>query len=163
MVAENPTWGAPRIHGQLLKRVSISRKCAAMGSASPERSRSHEAMADVPQESSRGNGCDGLLYNPNAHVWFLYCFFVIGHDRSKILHFNSDAKSQCSLDCAAIRRRVGLQTAAPILAVRPRLNVWSRCGFGGGTSEASPPVRPFTVLGRTVLPNARLEVSKRLA
>jgi putative transposase len=45
-------------------------------------------MADVPQESSRGNGCDGLLYNPNAHVWFLYCFFVIGHDRSKILHFN---------------------------------------------------------------------------
>jgi hypothetical protein len=26
MVAENPTWGAPRIHGELLKLVSISRK-----------------------------------------------------------------------------------------------------------------------------------------
>ena len=26
MAAENPTWGAPRIHGELLKRVSISRK-----------------------------------------------------------------------------------------------------------------------------------------
>ena len=57
-----------------------------MGSASPERPRSREAMADVPQESSRGNCCDGLLHSPDAHV--RYSFFVIGHDRRKILHFN---------------------------------------------------------------------------
>jgi len=43
-----------------------------------------EAMADVPQESSRGNCCHGLLYSPTLRFGVLYCFFVIGHDRRKI-------------------------------------------------------------------------------
>ncbi len=53
MIAQNPTWGAPRIHGELvnlgfdLSERSVSR----WGSAISERSRSLEAMADVPQES----------------------------------------------------------------------------------------------------------------
>ena len=71
MVAENPSWGAPRIHGELRKLgFELSEKeCLAMDPASPERSRSREAMADVSQESSRSNCCDGLLYSPNAHIW----------------------------------------------------------------------------------------------
>ena len=48
---------------------SLRKECLAMGSARPERSRSREAMADVPQESSRRHCCDGLLYRLNAHVW----------------------------------------------------------------------------------------------
>src|ERR1700730_4730037 len=48
---------------------SLRKECLAMGSARPERSRSRETMADVPQESSRRHCCDGLLYRPNAHVW----------------------------------------------------------------------------------------------
>src|SRR6516225_7722927 len=49
MVAENPTWGAPRIHGELLKLgFEVSEECLAMDPASPERSRSRQAMAGVP-------------------------------------------------------------------------------------------------------------------
>ena len=59
-----------------------------MDPASPERSRSFEAMADVPQKPSRSHCGHGLLHRSNAHVGVLYCFFVIGHDRRKILHFN---------------------------------------------------------------------------
>ena len=59
-----------------------------MGSAISERARSLEAMADVPQESSRGHCCNGFLYRPNAHLWCSVLLFVIGHDRRKILHFN---------------------------------------------------------------------------
>jgi putative transposase len=59
-----------------------------MDPASPERSRSRETMADVPQESSRGNCCHGLLYRPNAQVWCSLLLFCHRHDRRKILHFN---------------------------------------------------------------------------
>ena len=88
MVAENPTWGAPRIHGELLKlgfdlsERSVSRWVR----RAPRDPDPAKRWLDVPQESSRGNCCDGLLHSPDAHV--RYSFFVIGHDRRKILHFN---------------------------------------------------------------------------
>ena len=59
-----------------------------MDAASPEQARPGEAMADVPQKPSRGHCCDGLFHRHNATFGVLYCFFVIGHDRRKILHFN---------------------------------------------------------------------------
>ena len=64
-----------------------------MGSARSEKARSCKAMADVPQESSRGNCCHGTsLQSQRSGLVFLYCFFVIGHDRRKILHFNATQK-----------------------------------------------------------------------
>ena len=70
MVSENPTWGAPRLHGELVKlgfdlsERSVSRWIR----RAPERSRFREAMADVPQKPSRGHCGDGFLHRPNAHV-----------------------------------------------------------------------------------------------
>src|SRR5260370_1884015 len=71
MVAENPTWGAPRIHGELLKlgfdlsQRSVSRWIL----PSPEKPGPDEAMAAVPQQPSRVYCCDGLFHRPNAHFW----------------------------------------------------------------------------------------------
>jgi putative transposase len=59
-----------------------------MDAASPERCRSRQAMADVPQKPSRGHCGDGLFTVPTLTFGVLYCFFVIVHDRRKILHFN---------------------------------------------------------------------------
>src|SRR5207302_6720239 len=67
---------------------------------------------------------------PTLTFGFLYCFFVIGHDRRKILHFHVVTKSPCSLGCSAVARSMGLHRAAQILAVRPRRKVWSGGGFG---------------------------------
>jgi len=53
MAAENPTWGAPRIHGELLKLgFDVSEDCLTMASASAENSWSRPALAHLPQESS---------------------------------------------------------------------------------------------------------------
>jgi hypothetical protein len=60
---------------------------------------------------------------PTLTFGVLYCFFLIGHDRRKILHFQCYAKSQCSLGCTATARSVGLQTATQILAIRSRRKV----------------------------------------
>jgi transposase InsO family protein len=90
MVAENPTWGAPRIHGELLKlgfdlsERSVSRWIRrAPRDADPVKQwlaflRNHrEAIAAMD-----------FFTVPTLTFSVLYCFFVIGHDRRKILHCN---------------------------------------------------------------------------
>jgi len=90
MVAENPTWGAPRIHGELLKlgfdlsERSVSRWiCRAPRNPDPLKrwltflSNHREAIAAMD-----------FFTVPTLTFDVLYCFFVIGHDRRKILHFN---------------------------------------------------------------------------
>jgi putative transposase len=90
MVAENPTWGAPRIHGELLK----------LGFDLSERSVSRWVRR-VPRDPDPAKRWLTFLRNhreaiaamdfftvPTLTLGVLYCFFVIGHDRRKILHFN---------------------------------------------------------------------------
>ena len=90
MVAENPTWGAPRIHGELLK----------LGFELSERSVSRW-IRRAPRDPDPVKRWLTFLRNhreaiaaidfftvPTLTFGVLYCFFVIGHDRRKILHFN---------------------------------------------------------------------------
>jgi len=90
MAAENPTWGAPRIHGELLKlgfdlsEPTVSRWLRhAQRTPDPARRwltflRNHrEAIAAMD-----------FFTVPTLTFGLLYCFFVIGHDRRKILRCN---------------------------------------------------------------------------
>jgi putative transposase len=100
-VAENPTWGAPRIHGELLM----------LGFEVSERTISRW-MKRVPREPQPAERWRAFLKNhreaiaamdfftvPTITFGVLYCFFVISHDRRRILHFNVTSRS--------IRRAVG--------------------------------------------------------
>src|SRR6202049_3886688 len=90
MVAENPTWGAPRIHGELLM----------LGFDLSERTISRW-MKRAPRDPDPAKPWLAFLRNhreaiaamdfftvPTLRFGVLYCFFVIGHERRKILHFN---------------------------------------------------------------------------
>jgi transposase InsO family protein len=90
MVAENPTWGAPRIHGELRM----------LGFDVSERTVSRW-MKQSPRDPDRGKRWLAFLRNhreaiaamdfftvPTVTFRVLYCFFVIDHDRRRILHFN---------------------------------------------------------------------------
>jgi putative transposase len=90
MAAENPTWGAPRIHGELLM----------LGFDVSERTISRW-MKRVPRNPEPAKRWLLLLHNhreaiaamdfftvPTVRFSLLYCFFVISHDRRCILHFN---------------------------------------------------------------------------
>jgi transposase InsO family protein len=90
MVAENPTWGAPRIHGELLM----------LGFDVSERTISRW-MRRAPRDPEPAKRWLAFLKNhreaiaamdfftvPTLRFHLLYCFFVISHDRRRILHFN---------------------------------------------------------------------------
>ena len=90
MVAENPTWGAPRIHGELLMLgFDISERTISRG------------MKRAPRDPQPARRWLAFLRNhreaiaamdfftvPTITFGVLYCFFIIGHDRRCILHFN---------------------------------------------------------------------------
>jgi len=90
MVAENPTWGAPRIHGELLK--------LGFQVSEPTVSR---WLRRAPRSPDIGQRWLSFLRNhreaiaamdfftvPTLTFGVLYCFFVIGHDRRRILCLN---------------------------------------------------------------------------
>ena len=90
MVAENPTWGAPRIHGELLM----------LGFDVSERTISRW-MRRAPRDPEAANRWLAFLRNhreaiaamdfftvPTITFSVLYCFFVIDHGRRRVLHFN---------------------------------------------------------------------------
>jgi putative transposase len=90
MVAENLTWGAPRIHGELLM----------LGFDVSERTISRW-MRRAPRDPEPAKRWLAFLRNhreaiaamdfftvPTITFSALYCFFVIGHGRRRIFHFN---------------------------------------------------------------------------
>jgi putative transposase len=90
IVAENPTWGAPRIHGELLM----------LGYDLSERTISRW-MKRAPRDPDRAKRWLAFLRNhreaiaamdfftvPTITFGVLYCFFIISHDRRRILHVN---------------------------------------------------------------------------
>ena len=90
MVSENPTWGAPRIHGELLKlgfelsERSVSRWIR----RAPRNPDSVKRWLTFLRNHREAIAAMDFFTVPTLTFGVLYCFFVIGHDRRKILHFN---------------------------------------------------------------------------
>jgi putative transposase len=90
MAEENPTWGAPRIHGELLKlgfQVSertVSRYLAQVGR------RGDPAQRWMTFLKNRRDVIAAMDFFtvPTLTFRVLYCFFVIRHGRRVIPHFN---------------------------------------------------------------------------
>src|SRR6202521_1926805 len=90
IVAKNPTWGAPRIHGELLM----------LGFDISERTISRW-MKRAPRDPEPAKRWLAFLRNhreaiaamdfftvPTITFGLLYCFFIIAHGRRRILHLN---------------------------------------------------------------------------
>jgi hypothetical protein len=91
MAKENPTWGAPRIHGELLKlgfdvsERTVSRYLFGVGRKGDARKlwlvflKNHREVIAAMD----------FFTVPTATFRVLYCFFVISHRRREVLHFNA--------------------------------------------------------------------------
>ena len=90
MVAENPTWGAPRIHGELkMLGFDISERSVLRwmrkAPRSPEPAKRWAAFLKNHREAIAAMD---FFTVPTLTFGVLYCFFVIAHDRRRILHWN---------------------------------------------------------------------------
>jgi putative transposase len=90
MVKENPTWGAPRIHGELqmlgfdVSERTISRWMR-RAPRNPEPAKRWVAFLRNHREAIAAMD---FFTIPTVTFRVLYCFFVLSHDRRRILHFN---------------------------------------------------------------------------
>ena len=89
-LAENPTWGAPRIHGELLKlgfEVSESTISRYLAQRNSPRGSGQRWLTFLKNHRESIAAMDFFTV-PTATFRVLYCFFVISHGRRQILHFN---------------------------------------------------------------------------
>jgi len=117
MVVENPTWGAPRIHGELLM----------LGFDLSERTISRW-MKRAPRDPEPAKRWLTFLRNhreaiaamdfftvPTITFGVLYCFFVISHDRRRILHFNVTKHPTSSWIIQQLREAFPFESASRFL------------------------------------------------
>jgi len=89
MASENPTWGAPRIHGELLKlgfdlsEPTVSRWLR----RAPRTPDPVQRWLTFLRNHREAIAAMDFFTVPTLTFGVLYCFFVIGHDRRKILRF----------------------------------------------------------------------------
>jgi len=90
MIAENPTWGAPRIHGELLMLgIAVSERTVSrrLPKKAPDKNRAQNWLTFLKNHRQSIAAMDFFTV-PTATFKILYVFFVIHHGRRAILHFN---------------------------------------------------------------------------
>jgi putative transposase len=90
MVAENPTWGAPRLHGELLMLgFEISdRTISRWMKRAPRNPEPAKRWLAFLRNHREAIAAMDFFTVPTVTFSVLYCFFVISHNRRRILHFN---------------------------------------------------------------------------
>jgi len=91
MVAENPTWGAPRIHGelQMLGFVISERTVSRWVQRAPRNPESAKRWLTFLDNHREIIAAMDFFTVSTLTFGVLYCFFVIAHDRRRILHINA--------------------------------------------------------------------------
>jgi putative transposase len=90
MVAENPTWGAPGIHGELkMLGFEISERTVLRWMRkAPRNPESAKRWAAFLRNHREAIAAMDFFTVPTLTFGILYCFFIISHDRRRVLHFN---------------------------------------------------------------------------
>jgi putative transposase len=160
MAAENPTWGAPRIHGELLKlgfnlsEPTVSRWLR----RSPKNPDVGQRLTFLRNHREAIAAMDFFTV-PTITFGVLYCFFVIGHDRRRILQCNVTRNPNALWIVQQMRE------AWPYAPMHQFLLFDHDAKFGSDVVSAvrelgaSLCVRPIAAHGRTVSRSAGLEAA----
>ena len=91
MARDNPTWGAPRIHGELLK-LGFEAGQATVSRYMPRRSKPpSQSWHTFLLNHAKDLVSIDFLVVPTATVPILYVFVVLAHERRRIVHVNVTA------------------------------------------------------------------------
>jgi putative transposase len=99
MSKENPLWGAPRIHGELLKLgIDISQATVAKYMTRQAKPLSQTWRTFLENHCKELVSIDFFTV-PTLTFRILYVFLVLAHDRRKVLHFNITAQPTAERVC----------------------------------------------------------------
>ena len=86
--ASNPTWGAPRIHGGLLKLgIDVSQSTVSRYMVRPRKPPSQTWRAFLENHVKQLVSVD-LFVVPTIDFKLLFVFLVLAHERRRVIHFN---------------------------------------------------------------------------
>jgi hypothetical protein len=123
MKTENPTWGAPRIHGELLRlgfdisEPTILRYLRRLGWNRDE-SKAKRWLAFLNNHRKVIAAFDFFTV-PNLTFRILSCFFVTEHGRQRILHFDATAHATSNWIVQQLREAPPLPCRYRYRPVRP--------------------------------------------
>src|SRR5216683_5898477 len=98
MCRENSGWGAPRIHGELLKLgIDIGESSVSKYMVHGHKPRSQNWRTFLENHAKQLVSIDFFTV-PTIRFQVLYVFLVLAHDRRRILHFNVTAHPTAVID-----------------------------------------------------------------
>jgi putative transposase len=98
MCRENPSWGAPRIHGELLKLgIDIGESSVSKYMLRFRKPPSKTWRTFLENHAQQLVSIDFFTV-PTIRFQVLYVFLVLAHDRRRILHFNVTAHPTRGVD-----------------------------------------------------------------
>ncbi len=125
MAQANPLWGAPRIHGELLK-LGIELSQAAVAKYMPRRRKPPSPTWRAFLDNHIGQLVAVDFFTlPTATFRILFVFVVLAHDRRRVLHFNVTEHPTAIWTGQQIREAFPWDTA-------PRFLLRDRDGIFGG-------------------------------
>ena len=141
MVAENPTWGAPRIHGELLMLgFDLRRTISRWMKRAPRIPDPAQRWLAFLRNHREAIAAIDFFTVPTITFGVLYCFFVIAHDRRHILHFNVTKHPTSSWVVQQLREAFPFECRSPVPDLRSGSEVWVR-GSRRGAIPRDDPVR----------------------
>jgi putative transposase len=164
MVAENLTWGAPPIHRELrMLGFDISERTVSRwmrkAPRSPELAKRWAAFLDNHREAIAAMD---FFTVPTLTFGVLHCFFVIAHDRRRILHCNV-TRHPSSLWVTQQLREAFPYDAASNYLIFDRAANFNEEVISTVRALASLPSRPTSeARGRTASPNAGWEIVEEI-
>jgi hypothetical protein len=151
----NPLWGAPRIHGELLKLgIAVAQSTVARYLPRPRKPPSQTWRTFLTNHLTQAAAIDFFTV-PTATFRVLFVFVVLSHERRRVVHFGGDRTPHRGVDHAADAGSVSLEPGTAICAARSRCHLRKRLrghdpryGHGGSAYGAAIPL--VKSLSRTV-------------
>ena len=116
MSQANPLWGAPRIHGELLKLgIAVAQSTVARYLPRLRKPPSQTWRTFLTNHLAQTATIDFFTV-PTATFRVLFVFVVLAHERRRVLHFRADGTSHAGVDHAADAGSVSLGRGAAVYA-----------------------------------------------
>jgi putative transposase len=145
MANENPTWGAPRIHGELIKlgfyvcERSVSRYLARIR-LEPTGNKINKWMAFIKNQG-KGIAAMDFFVVPTLFFKRIYCFFIIHHHRRRIIHFNVTFHPTAQWVCHQLQKALSSAQEMTTCIIMDNDKIFSKCVTATLKSLGIMPVR----------------------